>query len=82
MCFCFFWNKIMSRINEDLSREAQWDLGPGEGQCHSAHRKISVHCSPCLANTSPDTSNTVIWQKHFSKLLQSFLMTRTSFHQK
>lgn len=41
-----------------------------------------MHCSPCLANTSPDTSNTVIWQEHFSEHLRSFLVARTSFHQK
>lgn len=32
----------MPRIDEDLRREAQQDLSPREGQCHSTQRKISV----------------------------------------
>lgn len=87
--FCFligFWKKNLSRIDENLSGEAWQDSGNHalfrEGQSNSIRRKIPSHHSPCLANTPPDTSNTVIWQEHFSKPLHLFLMARTSFYQK
>lgn len=85
----FFWNKNLSRTNENQNRvekpsrtRAMMCSQFREGQSNSTRRRISLHGSPCLANTSPDTTNTVIWQEHFSKPLQSFLMVRTSFHQK
>lgn len=72
-----FWPTILSRIDE--KPEQRSPAGPELAQFREGQsREVSFHHSPCLANTSPDPSNPLIWQEHFSKPLQSFLVSRTS----
>lgn len=73
------WFLAQKLVQNSCNPEQRSPVGPElAGFREGQSREVPFHRVPCLANTSPDPSNPLIWQEHFSKPPQSFLVSRTS----